>query len=184
MRILQIIYFSLLLFLLNSCVSLFPQAKKQSQLIGLSPTPITKGKTQNNKVFIDLPSTLKLYKKNDIVIFKNNSFTFVEDYQWADSLPNLLKQFLLESIENIFQISNNQNSIEFDYKVNIEIRKFYIHPPDSIVVSLHVTIEYKGKLWKTKQFDYHLPSEHSMIHYGHAFELALNQFVLDLINLF
>lgn len=115
------------------------------------------------QILITQPNSTKYYDSENIIVKDQfNSIKYLGNSQWADSLPNLIQNRLIEAFENskFFRaVERPGQRMDFNYELITNIRNFNIFVVDKNTTKTKITIgakilnERTGKVRATHIFN-------------------------------
>lgn len=145
---------------------------------------------RNIQLLIAEPNSTRFYDSDNIIVKTTpNNLSYLGNSQWADRLPNLIQNRLIESFENsnFFKaVDRPGQRMAFDYELITNIRNFNVYVLDNataaqISIDAKILNERTGKVKATHIFNANeiLPIDSSM-----AKKLSPNYYALRLDTAF
>ncbi len=121
--------------------------------------PPPRGRKPNKQVVVADPTTLVAYDTQRIILRNAEGATsFLENAQWADSVPKIFQAMVVESLENsktFAGVGRPTDGLAADYQLLIEVRVFEVElgPPAKAEVNFEAKIlSQNGRILDTRDF--------------------------------
>lgn len=150
----RFLFICLVFFTLTACVSLFPPPgdPPKKYTLGVIPGPsVASSAPVPHQLAIDLPTLYPPLDSTRIALKPEaQTIDYYANVEWADRLGILIQESLVYSLQNkgvLRGVSRPTESIQADYALKVEVRKFYVDRSD-VTHSPIAQVDYMAHLIK------------------------------------
>ncbi len=129
----RFLFLVMMICMLTACATLFPppgDPPKKYTLASLSSGPTGSSGALPHQLIVDLPTLYPPIDSTRIALKpQDQTIDYYADVEWADRLGVLIQEALIYSLQNkgaLRGVSRPTESIQADYALKVEVRKFYI----------------------------------------------------------
>jgi cholesterol transport system auxiliary component len=115
--------------MLSGCIQLLPEGEPPPQIYTLTTPDLGSINTQDlPSLSVSSPTTIGALRNDRLAVMKGaQSLSYYRGVRWAEPLPALVRNTLVESLENANltrQLATTQDGVRQDYELHLMIRQF------------------------------------------------------------